>query len=557
MAGMSRLLLFLLALSVSAQTGEWEESSSFTPNFWVSHSAHRVTQQIPVFAPGSRITVSISPGIDMEKPYSLQYEGSTGSIHEIQLILSQWFNFNTQFEAVLPMDLSPEEGKIILNYNENQKASQQVKIASSRFGLYGRKNSWQIAEVLNTSAEGAVKQNGMTTPARPGDYLTLWGTGLGAEIPKSLYVVIGGRQAKIVWAGKAPADPGVDQINVYLNPNVKWKEGCFVPVRVRVNGEDSMMMSISLAREGACQHPYGFNLEELKQLDRGEDIQASSVKLTSTLNFPFNFAGVGQSGKERTWLETARVNFGKRQMMTPVPGALFPESGICTYSERNLRGDFSSGLLGVDAGKSVQLQGPGRSIEMPQMPLGGEIEFVTLRNNFVDITDMWKSGLYQATIPSPQPQSDISLLPPPVLREGIWTLKVPGGASIASFEQAFTVPPIPMPVNLEEIKVVDRTTVLPIRWNPAGYGVDDRLEISIGSLSCVASAQSGEFLIPSAELKQLPPSGQTTFLTSPNDSINIQFIGTPQLFSVPKVNGEDMRGYYHPTSIVSIPTTIR
>lgn len=536
MAGMSRLLLVLLSLGISAQTGDWREPSSFTQNFWVRNAASSFSSPEAVLAPGSRIIASFYPGIDVEKPYSLNFEDSTGVSRQLSLVPSQWFVSNSEFEAILPDDLPGGEGKISLVYNEGLRISQAVQIVPHSFGLYGIRNSPQIANVQNISSEGVVQQNGFTTPAHPGNYLTLWGTGLGAEVPKSLYVVIGGREAKIVWAGKAPTHPGIDQINVYLDPNTPWKEGCFVPVRVRTGGVDSPVSSIAIANEGACQHPYDLSLEELQKLDRGEAIPQLSVYAGSTLGPVPVFGGVSITD-ERTWMDSALLDFSRIGISVP-QGILLPDPGTCMVSSNFLVGSIRS-AGGLDAGESIDLQGPGATVILTQASTSGPLPSIA-------------TGLYRTLLPYPAPQTDVRLLPPPIFREGVWTLKAQGGVDVAAFERSITIPPVVMPTNLDELKFVDRTASLPVRWNPTGYAPHSRVIISIGNLSCIASAQAGEFLISSGELKKID-------ITAPafSRSIQLNYSGPSQLFSVPLTNGGEIRGVYQPGSSVSIPTTIR
>ncbi len=536
-------MLVLLSVSLFAQTGEWRETSSFSRHLSVRNAASSLSSLGVELAPGSRAIVNFSPGVDLEKPHSLRFESAAGESWNLPQLPNRWFESNSQFEVLLPDDLPLGEGKVLLSYNEDQQISTDVKIVKQSFVVYG-KSFTRFANVQNTSAEGTVQQNGLTTPVRPGNYLTLWGTGLGVEAPRTLYVVIGGQAAKIVWSGKAPDSPGIDQINVFLEPHRNWREGCFIPLRVRANGVDSDPLVISVAKEGACEHPYGFSLEEMQKLDQDGVAPLSRVSMDVVLGPPAlggsnPFYGYDLSREELTWKEGASVNIRDDGFFLP-SGTLIPESGSCTtYLSVGILGQAIRVSVSFDAGKSVRLQGQGKDIELTRPP--------------IPPSSLLMQGNYQKSLPEPFPQKDISLLVPPVFREGAWTLKVLGGTDISAFEETFNVAPPLAPTNLKELKLIDRTASLPVRWNPAGYNSNDRILISIGKLSCTARAQDGEFLIPSSELKKV------TFDSSQfiNAAINLTYIGTPQLFSVPRTNGEEMRGVYEPASTVIIPTTIR
>ena len=51
-------------------------------------------------------------------------------------------------------------------------------------------------------------------PAARGSIVSLWATGGGVASPFAAEITIGGAAARVLYAGRAPGFPGLDQINV-------------------------------------------------------------------------------------------------------------------------------------------------------------------------------------------------------------------------------------------------------------------------------------------------------------------------------------------------------
>lgn len=520
------VLLFVCAGLAAAQ-----------PTIQVRNAAAFSVTLTPDLAPGSIIELTITSSIDLERPYSISVEDAVGTSRPAKMIPERWFSSNSQFKAILPVDLRIGDGRVTLHYNDTQ-ASTPIRVVPISFALYARPAYSRIANAQNISPEGNTQQNGLTTPARPGDYLTFWGTGLGTEVPRPLYVVIGGREAKMIWAGKAPEDPGVDQINVYLDSATLWTEGCYIPVRVRTAGIDAPLATISIAKEGVCKHPLNLSLEEMKTLDRGEAISFATVNANRVLGpqivrsafagflMPTNF----------TWNETANANFNTADAAVIAANSgsmLIP--GTCTSGSNAPNFIWASLQRSGGVGEKVTLQGPGGRLDMT--------------------SPFPESGIYRGTIPSPPPQVDPSLLSPSFFRAGNWTLSAPGSVQVLPFQLPLTISPPMIPANLSELQMIDYTAAYAVRWNPAGYREGDLVTVTVsaqvGHLSCTALAQAGEFLISVADLAQLKPSRYAS------PFVSLELIPKPQLFSVPLVDGGTMRGVFRDGASFVTPVTGR
>jgi hypothetical protein len=119
-------------------------------------------------------------------------------------------------------------------------------------------------------------------PAQAGQTVILWGLGMGAiskpdnQAPgptdlrstREVRVAVGGRDASVFYAGRAPEFPGVDQINFTLPADVPT--GCNVPVEVIVDGSASNPVTLAIAPPGkdACEHTF-LTRDQLEKLDQG------------------------------------------------------------------------------------------------------------------------------------------------------------------------------------------------------------------------------------------------------------------------------------------------
>src|SRR5205807_1990311 len=133
----------------------------------------------------------------------------------------------------------PGPATVTVSYEGRAGKPADIIVARRQIGIFTLNEAGSgpaVAQNLNSSADQPV--NTLVTPARPGQLVTLWGTGLGAVPgdeaaapqvgdlgPISLYV--GGKRAVVRYAGRSGCCVGVDQIIFEVPPAV---EGCYVPV---------------------------------------------------------------------------------------------------------------------------------------------------------------------------------------------------------------------------------------------------------------------------------------------------------------------------------------
>jgi uncharacterized protein (TIGR03437 family) len=91
-----------------------------------------------------------------------------------------------------------------------------------------------------------------STPAALGEYISLFGTGLGPtyssnglNVAQTPAVSIGGQKAAVTFAGRAPGFVGLDQINVQIPSGVQ--PGTFVPVVMSSGGRSSNTVLLAVS----------------------------------------------------------------------------------------------------------------------------------------------------------------------------------------------------------------------------------------------------------------------------------------------------------------------
>jgi len=135
--------------------------------------------------------------------------------------------------------------------------------------------------VLNVNGDGSVSLNSRSNSASPGDFISVYGTGLGAvfnpppagspapsnppSLAMSWSLFLGifdlapsfpstPLRPGVSWAGRAPGFVGLDQVNVRIPDTVR--DGCGVPLMISTNVGRSQPIPISIRKGGgACIDP--------------------------------------------------------------------------------------------------------------------------------------------------------------------------------------------------------------------------------------------------------------------------------------------------------------
>jgi uncharacterized protein (TIGR03437 family) len=208
----------------------------------------------------------------------------------------------TQIAAVLPAGTPTGTGTITVTYNNVASNAFTIQVVPSAFGLdtyYGTGNGLITATDARTGA-----LFNYTSSAAPGEIITLWGTGLGADSADSdtvftttphavnqgsVQVWIGGAQAAVGYAGSS-GYPGLDQINVTIPAGLT---GCNVSIVVVVNNVASNFATAPINQGGGvCSDPvFGITGSQLTTLSGQTNVKSGDVFLAQLITPNTNGSG--------------------------------------------------------------------------------------------------------------------------------------------------------------------------------------------------------------------------------------------------------------------------
>jgi hypothetical protein len=443
----------------------------------------------------------------------------------------------------LPADLPLGPATLTLHFNEGLSSSAEVEIVPLDFALYTLGPGYGPALAQNIKVGEGIQPNGLTTPVHPGDFLTLWGTGLGTAPSAEVKVLLGGQPVPVVYAGPAPVYESLDQINVFVPEDAPILDDCYATLVVEIGDYRSNGTSVSKTGAGACSHPLTLTFDQMQLLDQGGRVPFGEIGVAS-------YAGTS-GATPQDWVrgllqtEATRATFlnfdaaaiarlSRRQNETPTLG--------CTV---NPNGRGATGVIyasgSVSIGSHLTLSGP-----------EGKIAFLLP-------ADPLLAGYYAQTLSSSGFAQDPSLLPAPYLAPGDWLIDAPGSPQVEGFRLRLQLPPHVQLANPGALRTVNRNADLTIEWNPNGFRASDILRITLSgasgvtagpetaasplTLTCSAPALDGRLTIPSAMLRDFAADGPNSlpgtllsfFLNGPADD-------EEAIFAVPLVEGGVLPG---------------
>ena len=161
---------------------------------------------------------------------------------------------------------------VVVHTERGQSPTAMVEVGPTGIGVFTQSASGTGAAVaVNTNPDGSTSLNTAQTPVRPGGYLTIYATGLGATSPpvpddgiapldalsfalEQPFVFIDVRSAQVLYAGRAPGFAGLDQINV----QVPAEMGNACPANLLIgtgspfNSSVSQPAQVYVRNEGSC-----------------------------------------------------------------------------------------------------------------------------------------------------------------------------------------------------------------------------------------------------------------------------------------------------------------
>ena len=419
------------------------------------------------------------------------------------------YTTQNQLAGLLPSTAAAGDYDLTVTYNGQTSGAARVTVVAAAFGIVSVDSSGTgqaqaqeyrsaTAADLNRPASGVLGSFTLA-PARPGQVMVLWGTGLGADAQSdpaggtsgdktasaNVRVIVGSREIVPAYAGRSSGLPGTDQINFTLPSDVDL--GCFVNVAVRVGTVMSNMVTIATAANNAtaCTHPL-LTEDQLRGVSQGGTLTLGSLGLSKqTIMIAAPGLALDTSSENVTG-GFARYDIGNLAGFGGDRGA--GTVGQCTVfqSDPAAASSLRSNLL--NAGEQLTLNGPNaNNTAIPRGP----------------------GNTYSTFLVTPGPPGG-GAKPPAVIAAGTYTVTGTGGADIGAFSARLNMPPPLDWSNQAAIAEIVRSAGV----TPAWTGAANTLAVITGSsdapgggavaFTCLADGNAGSFTVPASILSQLP-----------------------------------------------------
>jgi len=433
-----------------------------------------------------------------------------------------YYTLATQAAGMLPSSTPTGAYDVKVTYNQKTSTASRVNVVERNFGFATQASNGQgPAQAtyggydLNRFTTGTLGQWSLR-PAKPGDAMVLWGTGIGADTASDstggssgdqtaagqVQVIVGGIAVTPGYAGRSYGSPGLDQINFTVPSTVT--PSCFVSLQVSAGGRLSNLGSIAIAAGGqtACSSPT-LTQAQLQKLDTGGAVIIGSLHLgkTTTTLTASGLSATTQSELVDGW-------FGKYTVDTiGTADFTLDQSGACFLIQRTGTVDqigFGLAQAPLDAGTKLTLNGPNAVNTAIARQADGSYG-----------STLYSSGLM-----------GVGAAGSPTLAQGAYTLSGTGGADVGAFSATVNLPGDFTWTNKNSMpNSIPRAQPLNLTWTGAAGGLvtiaGSAMTQVTGSytngiysatiFNCTVPAAAGNFTVPSSVLQQLPAvSGDAT-----------------------------------------------
>jgi uncharacterized protein (TIGR03437 family) len=495
------------------------EAPAKPPVAAVVNAASRMPNNLPAgaIAQGSVFSVysvGIGPSTPVEAselPLVKSLAGVTVKVTAGGSELDAWpvLASSTRVDAVLPSSAPVGDATVVVTYNGKSTTAFPFRIARRSFGAYSAYQGKGPGKLQMITPDESPVWNSLAAGARPGQEVALWGTGLGPidtpdeEAPPSLdlsaevRVSVGGKEATVLGAGRAPESPGKDIVRFLLPPDTP--AGCYVPVQVSVGGvwANSVTMAVS-AEGGACSDPQ----------NPFSTILTTGRKGGTIFLLRGNFVGVidKEKGVQDVTLDMGIGLFldtpgGGEQAFNPLFS--LPPVGACSSytgvadSASSAGASQESGIVqlgkALDAGRQLMLYPP----KGDPVPLEGPDE---------EDEPGGYSGFFGGSVPGSEKVQPLFFQP------GRYKVTGAGGRDVGRFEATVEIPAGVSWTNRDEMASVDRSAPLTYKWSGGsssqlvllGATATDQKSKATSGFYCFVPSESGEFTAPANLLTALP-----------------------------------------------------
>lgn len=441
----------------------------------------------------------------------------------------------SQINAVLPSRTPAGDGTITVTYQGKTSAAAPIHVVNRSFGIFTRNMAGRgPAIVQNFVSQSEQPLNGLDISAQPGQIAILWGTGLGpisgnddsgppppGNLTNNVQVLVGGQSAQVLYAGRSPQFPGIDQINFQVPATA---EGCYVPFALKVEGVigNYGTMAINTAG-GTCSDPTTMSAEDLNAVTGQGAARIGMIRLDRLR---------AKSGELEVKIDEAEGEFYRRTTAelnaSPYLYEYSTSPGTClTYAMRAAsEGDYETvppdptPRFGLNAGAALNLSGP----EGDQ-----QLEF-----RYFGTTGIQEiGGGFEGPIL------------PEYLTPGPYTVNnASGGTDVGGFTAELDMQPTLSWTNQDSLGTISRTQGLKIQWTGGdpdrefvvimGLSANTPSQVA-GSFVCAARVADGQFTVPASILSHLPVTTPWTGAGTPTGTLTVatQLLPAAGKFSAP------------------------
>jgi uncharacterized protein (TIGR03437 family) len=477
---------------------------------------------------------------------------SGGPVFAPMLVLTPLGSYD-QVTAILPSTVPAGRATVVVEVNGQRSNGEQITVVRSNFGIFTLNQGGSgPAIVQNYIADLDRPFNNLAEAARPGQVLTIWGTGLGpittsdaqppvpGDLGTGVEVYVGGKRANVSYGGRS-GYAGIDQVNFTVPGDAPT--GCYVPVYAKVNGFVSNVVSIAIVGTSGGSRVCS------------DDTHAFSSEITTT-GQRFGSLSLSRSSSSiaagpltldtRTDIATGVFQkYDFQGLIRSAGGYAISTYGACSVVTFKGESGFADPVqpTPLDPG-TLTLSAPGgvtRNIpRIPQVP-----------------------GAYSETL------SQVSSIPIPgsgttdFLTAGQYTVTASGGTganAVGPFTARITLPTPLVWSNRDAISDVPRNQGLTITWtggapteyvNIMGTSIITEPQTVGAAFICRERASVGSFTVPADVLSLLPPSA--VIQGAPTGSLSVGSTSIPTGESRFTATGLD-QGYigYSFTSMKSV-----
>jgi len=408
-----------------------------------------------------------------------------------------------QVAAILPSTTPAGPATLTVAYNGRTDpggySTIQFTVAKSSFGVYTT-SSRGVGPGIFTALDNSLKT--FAASAKPGEVVTVWGTGLGAisgpdsVVPATfpsfpnVQVWVGGQSAQIIYAGRSGCCAAVDQIAFVVPPVA---DGCNVPVTVVSGGVSSNTVALPVSAAGETCSDSGPSLPAsvLTKALAGQPVKVAAIaigpaavgnsaalrqtvahRLSTALHTRVSEADADRlmrayAARNTRAIRTAMIKYASRWKALDgrTKTDIIVQLGQTQEGAAALFGSFSKEGLGTAIG-SAQIPVAGACVFLaPNYPSGLGSASVGLDAGLsLLLTGAAGSFTMKQTVKG---QYHVLFGPSPAgptIPTGAYTISGSGGKDVGGFSGTITVGGHPAIANKSSLATVDRTQPLTVTW---------------------------------------------------------------------------------------------